>query len=73
MSELTQVISKMMYVGGFDYWHGRDLKPEFIEEFGDVWAILQRVYEAQTDEVKEAIVARRDMKAAKYKGWWDDN
>lgn len=70
MSELTQVLAKMEYVGGTDYWHGRDLTPELIEELGDVRAILGRLFDSLNDDIKKEVVYRQAMKSQLYEKWW---
>lgn len=71
MSELTQVLAKMEYVGGTDYWHGRDLRPELIEELGDVRAILNRLFSRLDDDTKASVMERQFMKSRLYGEWWD--
>jgi hypothetical protein len=70
MSELTQVLAKIEYVGGTDYWHGRDLRPELIEELGDVRAILGRLFSELDDETRGQVIARQFVKSKKYEEWW---
>lgn len=73
MAELTQILAKMEYVGGTDYWHSRDLKPALIEELGDTRAILGRLFSMLDEDTRNAVVRRQVMKSNKYKEWWDDN
>ena len=70
MSELTQILAKMEYVGGTDYWHGRDLKPELIEELGDTFAILTRLFDELDAETQGAVIDRQNMKSDLYMEWW---
>lgn len=72
MAELTQVLAKMEFVGGTDYWHGRDLKPALIEELGDVLAILGRLFKELDEDTKIAVMARQVRKAELYAEWWDN-
>ena len=73
MAELTQILAKMEFIGGTDYWYGVDLKPALIEEFGDVRAILGRLFSELDEDTRNAITRRQIMKSNKYKEWWDDN
>lgn len=70
MGELTQLLMKVVAVGGeLQHWEG-PLRGRLIEEFGDVVAAMGYFTEHNEDRVPfELIEARADVKMAKFNHW----
>lgn len=75
MGELMDVLGKIIALSGesVQTWPGgRDLKPELVEELGDVRAAL--IFFCEANDVPKALVHdRADMKLDKFRHWHQEH
>lgn len=74
MSELGVVLAKIQSLNGdTDYWRGRDLRTELVDEIGDVAAAVEFfVTHNLTGAEQEILSARRDTKLDRFNRWRRD-
>lgn len=70
MGELTQVLGKLLMLGGrTDHWSG-DLRIMLVDELADVQAALRFfVIHCLTDDERKAFAERTSQKLTKFEGW----
>ena len=71
-SELSVVLAKLVTVDGGEYWEGRDLESEIIEELGDVLAAAKYFMSQSTPVISAKILKRRDEKVDLFIQWHNE-
>lgn len=71
-AELGVVLAKLITVQGGEYWDGRDLPEEIIEELGDLMAAID-YFKKHNPEIGDLADLRRAEKLALFNKWHEDN
>lgn len=71
MGEALVVLGKIIGTGGeTEYWGGRDLRPEILEELADVRGSIAYFSEHNfTDDEVEELLTRSEMKRDRFNDW----
>lgn len=72
-AELSVVLAKLVTVNGGEYWDGRDLDAELIEELGDVLAAADYFMNFAPAGVTTEVLDRKAKKLKLFHQWHEEN
>ena len=71
-AELSVVLAKLVTVNAGEYWEGRDLEAELVEELGDVLAAAEYFLVNTTGKISKGVFKRKKSKLRTFLRWHNE-
>ena len=72
-AELSVVLAKLVTVNAGEYWEGRDLEAELVEELGDVLAAAEYFLLNTTSKIFKGVFKRKKNKLRTFSRWHNED